>query len=417
MIMSTNKEKLLEKKFQEIEKSITEQIDTTKFKPISSQELVEILGLTIKRDEENKLITFLCELSVYTEDSQFNISFNAPSSTGKSYIPLEIARLFPEEDVMELAYCSPTAFFHDVGKWDKDMKGYVVDLSRKILIFLDQPHTLLLQHLRPLLSHDKKEISVKITDKTQKFGLKTKNNLLKGYPAVIFCTAGLNINEQEATRFLLLSPETTKEKLGEAIHEKIIKDTDIKAYKERLEESPNRKLLKERILAIKQENIKEIKIDSPELIKELFFKRNKILKPRHPRDVGRIISLVKLLALLNLWYRERDGGAIIANIEDIKEAFRLWDGISESQELNLPPYVYRLYEEVFLPAWQEKKDRKLTRQDILGRHLQVYGMHLPDWQLRQQIIPAWETAGLILQESDPNDKRKMIIYPTPTQKK
>jgi hypothetical protein len=33
-------------------------------------------------------------------------------------------------------------------------------------------------------------------------------------------------------------------------------------------------------------------------------------------------------------------------------------------------------------------------------------------QLRQQILPMLETAGLIVQEADPNDKRKMLIYPT-----
>jgi len=57
-------------------------VDVSKFRPLSSQELPEILGLTIKRDEHNKLTAFLCELSAYTEDSQFNISCNAPSSTG-----------------------------------------------------------------------------------------------------------------------------------------------------------------------------------------------------------------------------------------------------------------------------------------------------------------------------------------------
>ena len=237
-----------------------ERIDTSQFKPLTSKELIEILGLTIKKDETNKLITFLCQLSAYTESAQFNISYNAPSSTGKSYIPTEIARLFPEKDVMEIGYCSPTAFFHDVGEYDKEQSGYVVDLSRKILIFLDQPHTLLLQHLRPLLSHDKKEINLKITDKTQKFGLKTKNILLRGYPSVIFCTAGLRIDEQEATRFLLLSPEVNQEKIRQGISEIIKKEADNDSYKDWLEENPERKSLKERIKAIKLENIQEIKI-------------------------------------------------------------------------------------------------------------------------------------------------------------
>lgn len=110
MNINNHKDQILEEKIQEIEKTIPEKINTSQFKPISSQELIKILGLTIKKDEENKLITFLCELSAYTGSSQFNISFNAPSSTGKSYIPTEIAQLFPKEDVIEIGYCSPTAF-------------------------------------------------------------------------------------------------------------------------------------------------------------------------------------------------------------------------------------------------------------------------------------------------------------------
>ncbi len=65
--------------------------------PMTAQDLLEILGLTIKKDEENKIVAFLCQLSAYTDNSQFNVSFNAPSSTGKSFIPTEIARLFPRK--------------------------------------------------------------------------------------------------------------------------------------------------------------------------------------------------------------------------------------------------------------------------------------------------------------------------------
>ncbi len=395
----------------------TVKIDTSQFKPMSSQELLEVLGLTIKKDEHNKLITFLCELSAYTEDSQLNISFNAPSSTGKSYIPTEIARLFPEEDVIEIGYCSPTAFFHQVGNFDNQKEGYIVDLSRKILIFLDQPHTLLLQHLRPLLSHDEKEILIKITDKTQKFGLKTKTIFLKGFPSVIFCTAGLKIDEQESTRFILLSPETNQEKIREAINEKIKKETDNTVYRRWLEENPERKLLKERIRAINEENIQDIKIENPEIISEIFSKMHKTLKPRHQRDIGRYIALIKTFALLNCWFRKRSGSTIVANVDDIFEVSNIWIEISEAQEFNLPPYVYNLFWEVIVPAWEEKndigsRDKGLTRLEVMRKHLQVYGKGLPDWQLRQQIIPMLESAGFITQEPDPEDKRKMLIYVT-----
>ena len=395
------------------------QIDTSKFKPLSASQLVDILGLTIKRDEVNKLITFLVQLSAYTEDSQINISFNAPSSTGKSFIPTEVAQLFPQEDVIEVGYCSPTAFFHDYGKFDKEQKGYTVDLSRKILIFLDQPHTMLLQRLRPMLSHDKKEIHLKITDKSQKFGLKTKNICLIGFPTVIFCTAGLTLDEQEATRFLLLSPEISQEKIREAITEKIKKESDKSSYRKELEADPRRGLLRERIKAIKKEHVREIKISSPQLVEKIFFENVKALKPRHQRDINRIMSLTKTLALLNLWFRERDGLAVIANESDIMEAFGIWELISESQELNLPPYVHNLYKDVILTAWEEKNNELgggvsigIGRQEILRKHHEIYGRFLPDWQLRQQIIPMLETSGLITQEPDPSDRRKMLVHPT-----
>lgn len=405
--------------FQEIVEEKYPPVDPSKFLPLNQKDLIEVLGLTLKRDETNKLITFFSQLSAYTESSQINISFNAPSSSGKSFIPLEISQLFPVADVLKLGGCSPTAFFHDQGVYDKETNTIRVDLSRKIIIFLDQPNSQLLEKLRSLLSHDEKEIHLKITDKNQRGGNRTKNVILIGFPVVIFCTAGLRLDEQEATRFLLLSPEINKEKIREAIDEKIKKDSDSVTYKNILESNPQRQLLKERILAIRQEKVKEIKIKTPELIEQRFFEKVKTLKPRHQRDIGRIISIIKVSALLNLWHREREGLTVIANQDDIEQAFVMWDLIWESQELNLPPYVYDLYKDVIVSAYEHKNSELtsgvkigLTRQEILQKHFNIYGRFLPDWQLRQHIVPMLETSGLITQEADQNDKRKILIYPT-----
>jgi hypothetical protein len=396
-----------------------EPIDESKFKPIKLDELSDILGLTIKKDEENKIVAFLCQLSAYTESAQFNVSFNAPSSTGKSYIPTEIARMFPEKDVLELAQCSPTAFFHDFGEWDDKRKVSIVDLSRKIIIFLDQPHNDLLARLRPVLSHDKKEIMSKITDKSQKFGLRTKNILIRGYPAVIFCTAGLKIDEQEGTRFILLSPETSQEKLREGITEKIRKEIDPEAYRIWLESNPERKLLKERIKAIGRAKIRDVKISSQEELERIFLKEKNMLKPRHQRDIGRLINIIKIFALFNLWFREREGDVIIASDEDIQDGVNLWKKIAESQEYNLPPFIYNLYQEIILTAWEEKNGNSLTgikqglsRQEIVKKHYEIYARPLAIWLLRQQILPMLESAGLISQEKDPMDARKYLVYPT-----
>lgn len=406
----------IERGIQEIEATM---LDVSKFEPMSIKELEEILGLTIKRDEIPKLITFLSMLSAYTEDSQMNVSNNAPSSTGKSFIPLEISYLFPKEDTIKLGNCSPTAFYHEQGIFDKERNVIIVNLERKIIIFLDQPSNALLTRLRALLSHDEREIQAKITDKNQKGGNRTKTVVIRGFPVVIFCTAGLNIDEQEATRFFLLSPEVSKEKIEDAIKEKIRKESSREEYQRWLDDNPKRKLLKERILAIRDEHIIDIRIDPFPLLEQMFFERIKVLKPRHQRDIARVASTVKVLALLNSWFRKRDGSTITANEDDIKNAFVIWDAISESQELGIPPYVYNLYKDVILTAYRERNSendsgvgRGLTRPDIIKKHFEMYHRHLPDWQLRHQILPPLDSAGLIVQEPDQSDRRRMLIYPT-----
>lgn len=390
-----------------------------KFAPISTAELLGVLASTIKYDDDNKLVAFLAMLSAYTEDSQLNLSFNAPSSSGKSFIPMEVATLFPAEDVIELGYASPTSFIHGNSEFDKERQQYTVDLERKVIIFLDQPHSMLLEHLRPLLSHDKKEILLQVTDKTQKHGLKTKKVILRGYPAVVFCTAGLQFDEQEATRFLLLSPEVSQEKLHAGVVESLRKNADKTAYLNSTEVNKDRQSLIGRIAAIKREGITDIRIfdEDRDYIEQRFLANRPILKPRHQRDIKRLVSLIKIFALLNLWERERDGSGIVVNRNDIDEACQLWERIAIPQELNIPPYVYRLYVDVIVEAYTEKNFPKrptkvgITRNELMKKHYEVHGRALNALVLRQQIIPMLVQAGLISEDPDIFDKRNKLICP------
>lgn len=395
-------------------------LDISNFQPLTSEDLLEVLGLTIKRDAANKLIAFLCQLSAFTENSQFNVSFNAPSSTGKSFIPLEISGLFPANDLIKLGNCSPNAFYHEQGKYNKLTNTITVDLSRKIIIFTDQPSTLLLEKIRSLLSHDEKELQSKITDKSSRGGNKTKTVVIRGFPSVTFCSAGLKIDEQEGTRFILLSPEISQEKMREAILEKIKKETDNDNYRKTLEGNPARMQLKERIEAIRDEQISDVIIPNQEIIEKTFLEKRKILKPRHQRDIGRLIAIVKIFCLLNLWFRERRDDNLVATQKDIDEAIAVWEEIAESQDYGLSPYIYNLFRDVIIPAWETKEEKDpegnklgLSRREITKKYYEIYGRPLPDWLLRQQILPMLESAGLISQEkNDPKDSRKYLIYPT-----
>ena len=399
-------------------KPYPEAIDPSQFKPMTGTDIAKVLDLTIKKDDDNKVITLLCCATAYTEDSQTNLSFNAPSSTGKSYTALEVAKLFPPEDVIKLANCSRNAFFHEQGVYDKEKNQMTIDFARKILIFTDMPHSGLLEKLRSFLSHDEKLMISKITDKGDKGGNRTKTVILRGFASVVFCSAGLKMDPQELTRFILLNPETSQEKIKAGIINTISKETDSAKYEDLVEKDENRKLLKLRLRAIKQAKINDIKLGNEEMIQQYFLNSHRNTQPRHQRDVKKLISLIKAFALMNLWWRERSGKTITANESDMKEAFALWDRISPSHDLNIPPYIHDIYSKVIVPACKEKNNVEeysemklgVTRMEILRKHHQVLKQPLGMDMLKNNIIPCLESAGLITCEKDKEDGRKEVIF-------
>ena len=384
-----------------------------KFPPITIDEVQEVLNLTIKKDYTNRLLVFLEMLSAYTEEAQINITLNAPSSTGKTYIPQQVAFLFPREDVIEKGYCSPTAFYHEEGEYDEARKATIVDLSRKILIFLDQPNPALLERLRAVLSHDSKEIVASITDKKKGAGNRTKTVIIRGFPAVTFCSADLRMDEQECTRFIMLSPDLDANKIKLSIIEKIKFEKDPNAYREALDANPQRKELMERIRAIREAHVGAVKLGNPYMIQEEFLRENPKLKARHQRDIGRVINLTKAVALLNLWHRDHVGSDIVASEDDFRIAWKLWQEVSRSQNFNLSPYVFDIFEEVIVPVFI-LRERGVSVQEIISYHAEVKAQDLSDSYLRNQVLKSLYAAGLIYYERDPQDHRRYLIFVSDT---
>ncbi|MGB9960244.1 MAG: hypothetical protein ACPLKQ_06980 [Candidatus Bathyarchaeales archaeon] len=415
------------------------------------EDIIDILGSTVKHDDKNKAITFLTMLLTYTDQDQINIGFLAESSSGKSYIPLELSAYFPKEDIIKLGYASPTAFFHDYGvlmlkegipvnwemkptkdkvredlefesdspsredveaeykrqmrKWRELLKDsyYLVDLHQKILIFLDMPHDELLQRLRSLLSHDEKEITLMITDRKEKGGLRTKKVVIKGYPTVIFCSAKFSMDDQEKTRLLLLSPEITQEKLRESIALKIEKEADREAFQKRLMEDPKRKMLVERVRRVKEAKIANIIIPEEfrSLVYQQFLEDHKFLMPRHQRDISRLLAFIKAHALLNFMHRKRVNNSIIVEREDVEAGFKLYYSIAEANEMGLSPEIYTIYQKT-MPYIPEEG---ITINDFQKAYFKEF--HKPIGSKRTtEILNILTSCGLIIEDSDPNDKRK-----------
>jgi hypothetical protein len=191
--------------------------------------------------EEDRIVKqiFYTMLSAYT-NNPVNLAINSPSGEGKTYVIQKVGEKFPKEDVMFLAGMTDKALFHRQGLFvvtdeqtgehesldkmtkeidsqidDKELeisitkdpmlkeglKAFIdsleedkkelkkrakklIDLSHKVLVFLDSPRPELFNALMPLLSHDRYEVEYEFVDTNN--GIKTKTNVLRGWPAVIF---------------------------------------------------------------------------------------------------------------------------------------------------------------------------------------------------------------------------------------
>jgi hypothetical protein len=344
--------------------------------------------------------------------------FNAPSSSGKSYIPDEVSKLFPKANIWRIDRTTPTAFFHHPGSYDDETKSYKLDFRNKVLFFTDQPNPQVLEKLRPMLSHDGPDMVIQTADKTQKSGLRTKTTILTGHPAVIFCSAGMRLDEQELTRFIMLSPEVNREKVRAGIHHAAHSMSNPKAYRDELQASPERQDLKDRILGIKRERISDIVIRESEEVEQRFLAMVGATKQRHQRDIKRLISIIKVLALLNVWFRERKGSTLYASLADIEQGCAIWQNISASQELGVSQLTYDILENVIKPLYVEQngievadKRTGVNAKAILSKFYSAYKTELRLNYLQKEVLASLSMQGQIIEQKDLEDRRRFTYIP------
>lgn len=394
----------------------TEPIDASKFKEMTVDDVANILDSTIKNNRVNKVIAFLAMLLAYTEDSQLNLMFNAQSSTGKTYITLEVAKYFPEQDVKVYGRTSKTAFYYNESLMKHDDNGgFYIDLERRILIFAEQPDMQLLENLRSFLSHDLKKTPFILTNKS-KNGRNTANEgYILGFASTLFCSANMRIDEQEQTRSLILSPESTEETVRAGVDESIARNSNREAYLAKLDSDETRKLLMERILYIKSLNVSQIDIGDSEYLKRRFYERLRSTPPRVQRQIGHFISLVKGLALLNAPFRMTNGKIVAIN-KDVDEAIKLWRVISESMFYGVPPQALDFDKQYIIPAYNaankaRNKKKGITYDELATYHFKQTGNYPNLDMVRKMFIPALQCASLISYNKDEDDRRQMLITP------
>lgn len=428
----------------------------------SLDKVSNILSSTIKGDILNKKILFLSFLLNYTEEDQQNIGLSGQSSSGKTWLALEVAKYFPKKDVLRLGYTSPKAFFHELGKlvddkgraitprdeyvkdklklwektkrkpekgkgietwkkeqgearkafqnqWNKTKKTYRVNLHQRIIVFLDQPHDQLLKDLRSLLSHDEKHIQIKITDKTKSGGHKTKTVELVGYPTVIFNTTKYSLDEQEQTRLFLLSPEITQTKLKGSIDLLSRIHSNRGAFKEQMAGDEKRQMLKSLVKEVKEAKIKQILIheEEREWILKKFSDDHQIFTPRHQRDFPRLLALCKAHALLNFKNRDRtEEGDVWTTKADLEAGYNLYSELAPANELGLSPEVFQLYQKKLKPIFE--KGLTITRRNLAKAYFELFKVRGSSKRIISIVNLLVET-GLAEEVTDPNDRRVKVL--------
>ena len=436
------------------------------FGEITISRINKTLETTIKKDETAKGITLLAMLNAQTDEDQFNVMFSASSSTGKSYIPNELAAYFPTSEVIRYSGASATSLYHEkgieviqikkdefvsVGKRRRELEQRVkrlevkkersqfeegrleeyqekldrlqsevkilVDFEGKILIFQDQPNSQLLIKIRPFLSHDSKYLDSPITDATGHGGHRTKHVILKGYASVFFCTVAFSLDEQEANRVFVLSPETTFKKINEGLALLDEKLSDRQRFRMVLETNIDRRALMFRVELIRASGVRRVTAKKNAVLQP-FKELHTTVGPRAFRDLGRLYSLVYGHALLNVFNRERISDTTIrASIIDIAEAIKLYKPVIEAIERNLSPELLDFLTEVVIPAYQKKNEKKEEREQLglsyyalIRSYERKYGRSITYDKLKSW-MKTLVISGAVIEDRDPSDRRTSLYSP------
>ena len=331
-------------------------------------------------------------VSAFTDDPS-NLALLGRDSIGKTYNAVVMAKLLPESYIEFLAGQSPAALAHDLGEYDKETRSWIVDVTHKIWLMLDVLPQETMSRLKPLLSHDRSEIVYKFTDKTKRGGLRTQRVVIRGWPAVVLCAAKTGYISEYSTRWATATPEISESKTDEACG----KIGEIEANPEEFMEDENVQVWRVIFTALKKNSPIRVKIPFGPLIAREFVKRG----PETMRVVKTFMRMIKANAALHFMQRTKDGEYYVAELEDFKETLEDFKVIATPTFLGISGDALQVYNQI-----KGKKDLSFEGIAIAAR--QCFGCDVSDNTLRELYVQRMVESGLLLEKTDPNDKRRKL---------
>ena len=263
-----------------------------------------------------------------------------------------------------------------------------------------------------LLSHDRNEAEYDFTDSNN--GIKTKTNVLRGFPAIIF-TAAIDYSHfkryaEIQRRFIVVNPKMTREKYSNAVKQISIKKSIPKfLYEKEVVSDAEKNKAREMIINI-QQGICELcrgpdKLSHNEIFNPFYETISDCVPHMEAADMNaadRFFDFISLSTIVNYrgrprikFIKERDIFVHViplATFDDLKEALSLMD-----YNNGVRSYVLEWYNDVFLKVYNDKvepdtkngktEDRiAVTTRELIDKTLETKSKSLSSKQILESHI-------------------------------
>jgi len=417
----------------------------------AEQKISRYVNTVVKNDEDlTERLLYVC-FSAYTNDP-VNLGIMADSSEGKTYPVTQVAGIFPKEDVIFIGKMSPTALIHQTGilvdndgkpvnETIADLESQLSDksskeentrvkreissllsnaknlvvLSGKILVFTEPPNHQLWDVLKPILSHDRHEIEFKTTQTDG--SLKVKETIIRGWPAVIFCSAKNEANDpiwkEIETRFNITSPNTTTTKYKDAnkytARKHGIPSFAKSIYQKTDDEAEARKCvlqIKSSILEFYTGEGNPLWNPFANIIADSFPSN----QGKTMRQCDRFFAYCNVSTLMNasnrakMQFTKTNGTVqqyLIANMDDVDKAISLMETTS-----TIPPEKFKFFTDIFVPETDSSIDKSTTSNKLAERYAIDYGKEITPKQILENYLEPLISYGVIESHDDRSDGRR-----------
>jgi len=335
-------------------------------------------------DDANFILTFLVMLSCKT-DSPLNLELIGQSASGKTYMTLTARNGFPKSMCMVLAGASREAMKYDYDEIDED-GNFIVNVDGKCIIILEKDESFaFIQRMKPLMSGDDKELIWKTPMKNEMTGeIETRDFIIRGQPAFITLTTRNPKEQEQITRQLLMTPQTSVSKVGNVVRNQLL----AKARPETFTVNPLIHTLQASMLSLRKNRVRNI---FAPLLAEFFPSRN----AQHQRDVKKVLSVIDAVTLLHSQQRptqtDKTGTYILSSIEDNIVGLLLCDIVLRASLSGVPDDAWNTFQQMQIMA---DSKRRLTI-DAIQQWLNIHAFSVSKSQIKEKHLPTLEDAGLI----------------------